>query len=78
VRLFDVNGPRGGADKGCLITAHLTRSRRVLVASALHEDLYGAIPHAFEKLRRALSSTLSRHRTQRRRARAFAAGHSPV
>jgi putative sigma-54 modulation protein len=70
VRLFDVNGPRGGADKGCLITAHLGRSRRVLVASALDEDLYCAIPQAFEKLRRAVSSTSSRDRTQRRRARA--------
>src|SRR5512139_3535192 len=60
VRLFDVNGPRGGADKGCLSTAHVRRSRRVLVASALDEDLYCAIPHAFAKLRRALSSTVSR------------------
>ena len=78
VRLFDVNGPRGGADKGCLVTAHLSRSRRVLVASALDEDLYRAIPHAFEKLRRALSSTLSRDRTQRRRPRALSVRDFPV
>ena|SRR5688572_27119720 len=67
VRLFDVNGVRGGVDKGCLLTLHRNRGRRVLVASDIDADLYRAIPGAFEKLRRALGDVSRRSRSLRRR-----------
>jgi ribosome-associated translation inhibitor RaiA len=67
VRLFDVNGTRGGIDKGCLVTLHLSRERRVIVATELDSDLYRAIPSAFDKLRRALGSAVRRTRSLRRR-----------
>jgi putative sigma-54 modulation protein len=67
VRLFDVNGTRGGIDKGCLVTLHLSRERRVIVATELDSDLYRAIPSAFDKLHRAMGSVVRRSRSLRRR-----------
>jgi ribosomal subunit interface protein len=67
VRLFDVNGTRGGIDKGCLVTLHLSGEKRVLVATGLDSDLYRAIPSAFDKLNRALAVTVRRTRSLRRR-----------
>lgn len=67
VRLFDVNGTRGGIDKGCLVTLHLTGDKRALVATDLDSDLYRAIPAAFDKLRRALDAAVRRTRSLRRR-----------
>lgn len=67
VRLFDVNGTRGGVDKGCLVTLHLSGEKRVLIASELDSDLYRAIPSAFEKLRRAFDAATRRARALRRR-----------
>ena len=66
VRLFDVNGARGGIDKGCLVTLHWNGERRVITASDLDSDLYRAIPAAFEKLRRSMKSSLRRSRARRR------------
>lgn len=68
VRLFDVNGTRGGVDKGCLVTLQLEREKRVLVASDLDSDLYRAIPSAFDKLRHALGAAARRARALRRRS----------
>jgi ribosome-associated translation inhibitor RaiA len=67
VRLFDVNGTRGGIDKGCLVTLHLSREKRVIVATELDSDLYRAIPAAFNKLHRALGAAVRRTRSLRRR-----------
>lgn len=67
VRLFDVNGTRGGIDKGCLVTLHLSREKRVIVATDLDSDIYRAIPAAFNKLRRALGAAVRRSRSLRRR-----------
>jgi ribosome-associated translation inhibitor RaiA len=68
VRLFDVNGARGGIDKGCLVTMYLAGERRAIVATDLDADLYRAIPGAFDKLRRTLGQHTRRARTLRRRA----------
>jgi hypothetical protein len=65
VRLFDVNGRRGGIDKGCLVHARLGRHRTSVVASGLDSDLYGAIAAAFGKLERATQTTLGRNRPAR-------------
>ncbi len=65
VRLFDVNGPRGGADKGCLVHARVGRGGRVVVASELDTDLYRAIATAFDKLERGTHTALTRGRAGR-------------
>jgi ribosome-associated translation inhibitor RaiA len=67
VRLFDVNGTRGGLDKGCLVAARAGRGRRMLVASSLDTDLYRAIREAFDKLNRGVRGTIGRARTLRRK-----------
>jgi len=63
VRLFDVNGNRGGVDKGCLLHARLGRGRRTVVVSDVDRDMYRAIAAAFARLDHATrSQTRPRHR----------------
>lgn len=65
VRLFDVNGRRGGVDKGCLACARVGRTRSTVVASELDADLYRAIAAAFATLARATRASLNRALTAR-------------
>jgi ribosome-associated translation inhibitor RaiA len=65
VRLFDVNGRRGGLDKGCLVHARVGEGRRNVVASDLDSDLYRAISAAFVKLERGTRTVLGRGRAGR-------------
>jgi ribosome-associated translation inhibitor RaiA len=65
VRVYDLNGPRGGADKGCLVVADLADGR-VIVSTDVDGDLYRAIPRAFAKLRRGTLSRTRRAQAQRR------------
>ena len=71
VRVYDLNGPRGGPDKGCLVVADLNDGR-VVVSSDVDADLYRAIPRAFAKLRRATQA--HRRRAQQRRRSSAAPG----
>lgn len=64
VRVFDINGQRGGLDKGCLIRAKAGRA--VVVASDLDSDLYRAITAAFTRLARATRSQRGRDLSLRR------------
>ncbi len=68
VRLFDVNGPRGGPDKGCLAYGRFGRGGAVVVATDIAPDLYDAIPAAFAKLNRATRNAQARRHTLRRTA----------
>jgi ribosome-associated translation inhibitor RaiA len=68
VRLFDVNGRRGGLDKGCLVAARVGCGR-IVVATDLDSDLYRAIPAAFAKLDRGTRSILGRRQACRRAQR---------
>ena len=65
VRVYDLNGPRGGLDKGCLVVADLADGR-VIVSSDVDRDLYRAIPRAFAKLRRGTETRRRRLRSGRR------------
>lgn len=71
VRLYDINGTRGGPDKGCLIHARLGRYRTSVVASEINADLYRAIPAAFSKLERGARSALQRKRAARHLRRSW-------
>ncbi len=60
VRMADVNGDHGGADKRCNIVAALRR-RRVIVAEATCCSLYSAIDAAAAKIGRSVQRVLARH-----------------
>lgn len=66
VRLSDLNGPRGGADKRCQITASLPPSPAVTL-QAVEADPYAAIDRAAARLERALARSMGRTRESRRR-----------
>ena len=72
VRLFDVNGTRGGPDKGCLVHVHLGREGAELVANSVDTDLYLAIASAFAKVTRSTAAVTRRQRSQRTGHRAHA------
>lgn len=61
VRLSDINGPRGGADKRCAIEIRL-RGARVIALCELDSDLYRAIDHAVERARRIFARRNERRR----------------
>jgi putative sigma-54 modulation protein len=61
VRLSDINGPRGGADKRCLIEVRLKDSPTVVIED-IEADLYLAIDRATDRAGRTLARRLSRRR----------------
>ncbi|HRF74396.1 MAG TPA: HPF/RaiA family ribosome-associated protein [Accumulibacter sp.] len=61
VRLFDVNGPRGGEDKCCAIEVRL-KGAPALIVEDIQTDLYVAIDRATERV----GHTLDRHLARRR------------
>lgn len=60
VRLDDVNGDRGGADKRCRMVVALA-GHGTAVASVTAADLYAAIDEAARRLRRSAQRALTRH-----------------
>jgi putative sigma-54 modulation protein len=65
VRLEDINGPRGGVDKECRVTARLQGGRTVTVQRR-HEDLYLAVRDAAEVAGRRCDEYVGRRRAERR------------
>lgn len=61
VRLSDINGPRGGDDKRCLIEARLKQAPTVVIED-VQADLYVAIDRAAERAGRTLARRLARQR----------------
>jgi ribosome-associated translation inhibitor RaiA len=61
LRMDDVNGPRRGSDKRFRISARLLRGDTVRVEGR-HEDVYGAINQAADRLGRAVARVLARRR----------------
>jgi len=61
VRLSDINGPRGGADKRCLIEVRLKAAPAVVIEDT-EADLYVAIDRAAERAGRTLARRLARQR----------------
>ncbi len=61
VRLSDINGPRGGDDKRCLIEVRLKGAAAVVIEDTA-ADLYLAIDRAGERAGRTLERRLERLR----------------
>jgi len=65
VRLSDINGPRGGADKCCHIQLMLGRMPDVVIKDT-ETDLYTAIDRAADRAGRTAVRRLARHRNRDR------------
>lgn len=63
VQLSDVNGPRGGADKVCLITAVIPGVGEI-AAGEKAETLSAATDLAARRLKNRISSSISKRRTR--------------
>lgn len=61
LRLYDLNGPRGGNDKRCQVRIPLHRIRDVVVEETA-ADAYSAMGRAIERAARTLQRRLSRQR----------------
>jgi ribosomal subunit interface protein len=61
VRLTDVNGPRGGIDKRCRITAELIAAPPLVVESE-SDDAYDAVGRAASRLHRTTARMIGRRR----------------
>lgn len=70
VRLSDINGPRGGADKRCKIQLVLPRQADIVIENT-EENLYAAIDRAANRAGRTLRRRVTRYRDQHR-ARQYA------
>ena len=66
VRLSDVNGPKGGADKRCHVTLRRPGLRPITIEE-FSEDAYSAVDTAVERAVRAAARGLERVRAMRRR-----------
>ncbi len=64
VRLCDLNGPRGGMDKRCQISAAVLPSQAVSL-QAVDADLYAAVDRAAARLERSLAHRVGRARESR-------------
>ena len=65
VRLSDINGPRGGADKCCHIQVVLNQLSDVVIEDT-EVDLYAAIGRAADRAARAVGRRLGRQRDRSR------------
>src|SRR5688572_3888694 len=65
VRLGDINGDRGGADKRCSVIVSL-RQLRTIVVEAVDRDLYAAVDEALARTRESVRRHVKRRRTLRR------------
>lgn len=64
VRLFDINGPRGGNDKRCRIQIPISGGQDVVIEDT-ESDLYVAIDRAADRTERSLARRLQRLREHR-------------
>jgi ribosome-associated translation inhibitor RaiA len=65
VRLSDINGPRGGADKCCHIQVILPRVGNVIIEDT-ESDLYVAVDRATDRASRLVTRRLARQRDKNR------------
>jgi len=68
VRLSDINGPRGGADKRCHIQLVIAQLSDVVIEDT-ELDIYTAIDRAADRASRTLNRRLSRQRDTQRAQR---------
>ncbi len=62
VRLTDLNGPKGGVDKECLIIVRLQKGGEVIVQGS-GKDCTATLNYCADRISRAVERDLSRNRT---------------
>lgn len=62
VRLADLNGPRGGEDKRCSISARLWTSAPTIVVEATDADAYVAVSQATARLHEKVARVIARRK----------------
>jgi putative sigma-54 modulation protein len=62
VRLVDVNGPRGGADKRCRMAATLSLGAPSIIVEATHANVYVAVTHAAARLHAQIARVIAKQR----------------
>jgi ribosomal subunit interface protein len=65
ISVADINGPRGGQDKRCLIQIDMT-AKPGLVAEVTDSNMYAAINRSASRANRLVSRCLKREQTQKR------------
>lgn len=68
VRLSDINGPRGGADKRCHLQLFIAGLPDIVVNDT-EADMYAAIDRAMERARRTVGRKLDRQKTLHKQTR---------
>lgn len=61
VRLSDINGPRGGIDKSCLLTIDI-RGLEPVVVEDIQADIISAIDRAADRAGRSIARKIEKHR----------------
>ncbi|MCW5817645.1 MAG: HPF/RaiA family ribosome-associated protein [Labilithrix sp.] len=69
VRLVDQNGPKGGPDKRCTMSAHLSSPVESVLAAATDADAYVAVGHAAARLGARATRAIRRDRRPSRARR---------
>ena len=67
ISLKDINGPRGGLDKQCIIKMKINQFK-TLVVDDVSSDAYEAISACTQRAKRRIERHFNRSRTQQRRA----------
>lgn len=68
VQILDLNGPRGGQDKGCRIEVQLRPSGRVFVRDT-DAHVHAAVDRAVDRLARVVGRTIEKTRSTSRTGR---------
>ncbi len=77
IRLSDINGPRGGVDKHCLLQIVLIGLPDVVIEDT-EADMYVAINRATERAGRTVIRKINRQKTLLRQGGTLALGEEPV
>ncbi len=67
VRLGDINGPRGGKDKRCLLTVSISNTQELVIYD-VQVDMYHAIDNALSRLSRVVVRKIDRLQKRKRQA----------
>ncbi len=68
VRLSDLNGPKGGIDKRCLVTVRLNEPRRVVVVEDVDASDAAVVSRVAERVSRSVARAVHAAPARRRRA----------
>ncbi len=67
IRLGDINGPKGGRDKRCLLTVSISNTQELVIYD-VQVDMYHAIDNALSRLSRVAVRKIDRLQKRKRQA----------